>query len=94
MFQLRYIWMLAILIICTYCGKDVQSLGRQGWGCKEKVNTSGQNKTINVIQQSDSKSTVDSQLLQCSCRKESKVVQGLKIHQRHCRIIEDILSKK
>ena len=63
MFQSRYIWMLAILIVCTYCGKDFQSLGRHSWRCKEKINTSELNKTLNVIQESDSHSTVDSYLL-------------------------------
>ena len=56
MFQLWYIMMLAILILCTYCGKDFSR------HCKDRVTTCGPNQTINVIQKSDSQSTVDSQL--------------------------------
>ena len=74
MFQSRYIWMLAISIVCTYCGKDFQ-LGRHSWRCKEKVNIFGPNQTINLIRESGSQSTVDSRLLRCSCGKECKGVK-------------------
>ena len=47
--------------------KGFQSLGRHNWRCIEKVNTCGPNQTINVIQENDSQSTVDSQVLR-HCR--------------------------
>ena len=94
MLQSRYIWMLAIYIICTYCRKDFQSLGRHSWHCKEKVNTCRPKQAINVIQESDSQSSVDTQLLQCIYGKEYKGVKGFKMHQRLCRVIEDMIHNQ
>ena len=80
MFHFRLFWTLTLFIVCSFCGKDFQSLGRHSWRCKKKCSTPDE--------VSDPGQVCQQNMVKCSCGKECKGVKGLKMHQRCCRVIE------
>ena len=80
-------------IVCSFCGKDFKSLGRHVWRCKEKAKSrdkernnastsgdSGNETSLPVVENELPSSTCVS--VKCSC--------SWKMHQRSCRVIEDL----
>ena len=86
MFQFRLVWTFALFIVCSFCGKDFQSLGRHSWRCKKKCSAPG-DVSIQMLQD-DSDQVCKQIVVKCSCGKECKGVRGLKMHQRRCCVIE------
>ena len=86
MFQFRVVWTLALFIVCSFCQKDFQYLGRHSFRCKKKCSFPG-DVSIQTLQD-DSNQVCKQIVVKCSCRKECKGVKGLKMHQRRCRVIE------
>ena len=83
------------LMICGFCGKEFVSLGRHSWRCKSKVKFE-QDYIDNVTPAMEN--TVKETLpivsykaaVKCCCGKVCKGARGLKMHQRSCRVIEDL----
>ena len=91
MLRLRFIWIVAVFVVCSYCGKDFDSIGRHSWRCKKRPdNLTGPNGCINITQERDSGVKAVCEIIECSCGKECKGVEGLKLHQRRCRVNENM----
>ena len=82
------------LVICGFCGKDFASLGRHTWRCKNKVEfdqTSKQNKVAAVeIRTQECLPASSYKFVKCCCGKVCKGARGLKMHQRNCKVIDDM----
>ena len=77
------------LIICGFCGKEFVSLDRHSWRCKSKVDYGPE------IRNSDITTTIYlpvkcSKSIKCCCGKVCKGARGIKMHQRCCRVIDDL----
>ena len=84
----------ATLIICGFCGKEFMSLGRHSWRCKNKVGNE-QDSTINttrdmVISTQQCLPVKSCKAVKCCCGKVCKGARGLKMHQRSCRVIDNL----
>ena len=84
----------ATLIICGFCGKEFMSLGRHSWRCKSKVGNE-QDSTINtmhdmVIPAEQCLPVKSCKVVKCCCGKVCKGARGLKMHQRSCRVIDNL----
>ena len=80
-----------MFVVCSYCGKDFESIGRHRWRCKKRLdNSTGPNGCINTTQERDSGVKAVCEIIKCSCGKECKGVKGLKMHQRRCRVNENM----
>ena len=84
----------ATLIICGFCGKEFMSLGRHSWRCKNKVGNE-QDSTINttrdmVISTQQCLAVKSCKAVKCCCGKVCKGARGLKMHQRSCRVIDNL----
>ena len=82
------------LMICGFCGKEFVSLGRHSWRCKSKVEYN-QKTTANVspvmeIPAQECLPVKSCKAIKCCCGKVCKGPRGLKMHQRSCRIIDDL----
>ena len=86
MFHFRLFWTLALFIVCSFCGKDFQSLSGHSWRSKKKCSTPDE-VSIPTLQD-DPGQVCQQNMVKCSCGKECKGVKGLKMHQRRCRVIE------
>ena len=85
----------ALLTVCSFCGKDFVALGRHQWRCKQRVhsNTAGPDGDINIPLVTDTVSPVrniDVASIKCCCGKLCKGMKGLRIHQRSCRIVNNL----
>ena len=82
------------LIICGFCGKEFISLGRHTWHCKNKVEfeqKTPQNGVPNVEIRSQECLPINSyKVVKCCCGKICKGARGLKMHQRSCKVIDDM----
>ena len=88
-----------VFVICSFCGKNFESIGRHQWRCKEKINyveeisdTSAVIGSMPVINSSPSNSARRSGI-KCCCGKICKGARGLKMHQRSCRVIHGLNSE-
>ena len=91
MLRLRLIWIFAVFVVCSYCGKDFESIGRHRWRCKKRLeNSTGPDGCINITQERNSGVTAVCTIIKCSCGKECKGIKGLKMHQRRCRVNENM----
>ena len=85
-----------IFVVCTFCGKDIISIGRQSWRCKRKLNTgSGYNGVDSTLQKQitpDSMPVITNsdKNVKCTCGEQCKGLKGLQAHQRSCRLIQGI----
>ena len=83
--------MLAICAVCSFCGKELVTLGRHSWRCKQKLNQNLPGNTVNqmpVIHSAVRISNTDD--VKCYCGKSCKGTRGLKMHQRSCRVIHGL----
>ena len=82
------------LIICGFCGKEFVSLGRHSWRCKSKVEYNQEPTTnVNPVMEMPSQECLpvkSCKAIKCCCGKVCKGPRGLKMHQRSCRIIDDL----
>ena len=84
----------ATLMICGFCGKEFESLGRHSWRCKSKVEyeqepTVNANPTMEMPIQ-ECLLVKSCKAVKCCCGKVCKGARGLKMHQRSCRVIDDL----
>ena len=83
------------LIICGFCGKEFASLGRHSWRCKSKVEynqepTANVNPVMEIMAAQECLPVKSCKAIKCCCGKVCKGPRGLKMHQRSCRIIDDL----
>lgn len=84
----------ATLIICGFCGKEFLSLGRHSWRCKSKVdyeqeNNVNENPAIE-LPANECLPVKSYKAVKCCCGKVCKGARGLKMHQRSCKVIDDL----
>ena len=77
-----------------FCGKEFESLGRHSWRCKSKVEyeqepTVNANPTMEMPIQ-ECLPVKSCKAVKCCCGKVCKGARGLKMHQRSCRVIDDL----
>ena len=94
MIRVNLLALFSTLIICGFCGKDFVSLGRHSWRCKSKVEY-GQETRVNSIPAIEIPSqeclpVKSYKAVKCCCGKVCKGARGLKMHQRSCRVIDDL----
>ena len=85
----------ALLTVCSFGGNDFVALGRHQWRCKQRVhsNTTGPDGDINIPLVTGTVSPVrniDVASIKCCCGKSCKGIRGLRIHQRSCRIVNNL----
>ena len=82
------------LIICGFCGKEFVSLGRHSWRCKSKVgNDRETTASVNPAMEMPTQMCLpikSIKAVKCCCGKVCKGARGLKMHQRSCRVIDDL----
>ena len=82
------------LIICGFCGKEFVSLGRHSWRCKSKVEYNQEpTANVNPVMEMPAQECLpvrSCKAIKCCCGKVCKGPRGLKMHQRSCRIIDDL----
>ena len=82
------------LIICGFCGKEFVSLGRHSWRCKSKVDYGPEIRNSDIptteIHTQEYLPVKSSKSIKCCCGKVCKEARGLKMHQRCCRVIDDL----
>ena len=92
---------MAIFVICSFCGGEFKSLGRNAWRCKEKLNSFDRNDSEPKDQTKNcnssvfgsdnaSKSVSNCSEVKCCCGKVCNGLRGLKMHQRSCRVIKGL----
>ena len=70
-----------------------KSLGQHTWRCKKKLNnTCEPNEPEKTAVQLDSEPVSGCNIVKCVCGNECKGVNGLKMHQRRCRIVDNTES--
>ena len=78
-------------MICSYCGKDFVALGRHQWRCKKRMPSShGPNEIRNATKDDEQNPTNIIETVKCCCGTACKGANGLKMHQRRCRILEGL----
>ncbi len=82
------------LIICGFCGKEFVSMGRHSWRCKSKVgNDRETTASVNPAMEMPTQMCLpikSIKAVKCCCGKVCKGARGLKMHQRSCRVIDDL----
>jgi len=104
MFRYRLVSLLALFVVCSFCGGDFKSLGRHAWRCKEKLRSTDQEDLIHrntqgpcntpisiTFESNDRVSNCTS--VKCCCGKVCNGLRGLKMHQRSCRVITSLDSE-
>ena len=101
MFRYGITPILALFVICSFCGGEFKSLGRHAWRCKEKLKSLGNEEAV-VSRNEDSCISMVSFALEssdhvsnctdvrCCCGKVCNGLRGLKMHQRSCRVIKGL----
>ena len=88
-----------MLTICSFCGKDFESLGRHSWRCKSRMETGNEaNRTNNMFNSIDDYQlnyveSSNNAAFVCCCGKRCKGQKGLRIHQRSCKTIKGLAKK-
>ena len=100
-----FVFVLAVLVICAFCGEDFVSLGRHSWQCKKKTSFNTGDSFANdqqSHQQLDSNVQADPSNIgkslspsnchnvKCCSGKLCKGLRDLKMHQRNCRVVKDL----
>ena len=101
MFRYKITPLLALFVICSFCGGEFKSLGRHAWRCKEKLKTieiedtvvnHSKDKCISsvsfVLENCDHVSNCTD--VKCCCGKVCNGFRGLKMHQCSCRVIKGL----
>ena len=100
------IFTLSVLAVCSFCGEDFISLGRQTWSCKQKLHQGASqhhvtNGNSHLPQDhfnlnnnmSDNNGPANTEEIKCACAKKCKGLHGLKAHQRSCRTIKTLCNE-
>ena len=96
MIRSTLISLLLICVICSFCGKNFESLGRHEWRCKRKIHhvENIENETTLLgrmpVITSPGVGTPKRSGIKCCCGKVCKGARGLKMHQRSCRVISGL----
>ena len=88
-------------MICNFCNKHFQVLGRHQWRCrakvKEDVNESNYrhgDESINADTDfpinSGQRNQSNTEMIQCACGNKFKGLRGIKKHRRSCRVIRGL----
>ena len=82
------------LIIRGFCAKEFVSLGCHSWRCKSKVEYNQEPTThVNPVMETPAQECLPiktCRAIKCCCGKVCKGPRGLKMHQRSCKIIDDL----
>ena len=92
---------LAFFVVCSFCGGEFKSLGRQALRCKEKLKTlENGKKVVNnngdlcissiKIATENSEHVSNCKEIKCCCGKLCSGLRGLKRHQRSCHVIKGL----
>ena len=88
---LRLVCLMGIFMVCSCCGKDFAVLGRHQWRCRKRMpNNVGSTNTRDSMADDDIDQGNEMNGIKCSCFKICKGVNGLKLHQRRCGVIEGL----
>ena len=93
MMRSTLVGLLLVCAICSFCGKNFESLGRHQWRCKQKIHhvENVDNSTTLLgkmpVITSPGIGTPKRSGIKCCCGKVCKGARGLKMHQRSCRVI-------
>ena len=93
MMRSTLVGLLLVCAICSFCGKNFESLGRHQWRCKQKIHhvENVDNSTTSLgkmpVITSPGIGTPKRSGIKCCCGKVCKGARGLKVHQRSCRVI-------
>ena len=87
------IGLLLVCAICSFCGKNFESLGTHQWRCKQKLHhvenvhnsTTSLGKMPVIISLGIAPPKRSG--IKCCCGKVCRGARGLKMHQRSCRVI-------
>jgi hypothetical protein len=96
MIRSSLISLLLVCVICSFCGKNFESLGRHEWRCKRKIHhvENIENETTLLgrmpVITSPGVGTPKRSGIKCCCGKVCKGARGLKMHQRSCRVISGL----
>ena len=101
MFRLMFYSFFTIFVMCSFCGKEFRSLGRDSWRCKEKIKRSDneQTKSDKASQQEELDSTNEKECVssisksspvKCCCGKTCNGLRGLKLHHCSCRVVQGL----
>ena len=93
MMRSTLVGLLLVCAICSFCGKNFESLGRHQWRCKQKIHhvENVDNSTTSLgkmpVITSPGIGTPKRSGIKCCCGKVCKGARGLKMHQRSCGVI-------
>jgi len=88
---LRLVCLMAIFMVCSYCGKDFAVLGRHQLRCRKRMpNNVGSTNARDFVADDEVDLGNEINGIKCSCGKICKGVKGLKMHQRRCGVIEGL----
>ena len=92
--------LLILFVICNFCSKHFQVLGRHQWRCrakvKEDVNENNyhrgdeSNADTNLPINSGQRNQSSTEMIQCACGNKFKGLRRIKKHQRSCRVIRGL----
>ena len=87
----------AILVVCSYCGINFASIGRHQWRCKSKPPPRVQNDPPPQVDEvanapiENNENPVNTSAVNCAfCGRVCKGLRGLRMHQRSCRSMKDL----
>ena len=92
MIRSNFVLMSLVLVVCSFCVKDFDTLGRHSWRCKQRVHHAEQDSsagdTANRTPVINSPNVIipSRNAVKCCCGKIRKGARGLKMHQRSCRV--------
>ena len=96
----KIVQLLILFVICDFCNKHLQVLGRPQWRCrvkvKEDVNESNyhhgdeSNADTNLPVNSGQRNQSNTEMIQCACGNKFKGLRWIKKHQRSCRVIRGL----
>ena len=94
MIQRKVFASLVVLVICSYCGVDFQSLGRHQWRCKSKPKPRVENEPppqVANVPVENNENPVNTSNINCAfCGRVCKGLRGLRMHKRTCRAMKDL----
>ena len=100
----KIVQLLILFVICNFCNKHFQVLGRHQWRCRAKVNENvnenvnessyhrgdESNADTNLPINSGQRSQSNTEMIQCPCGNKLKGLRGIKKHQRSCRVFRGL----
>ena len=93
-----------VFVVCSFCGKDLKSLGSHTWSCKDKLNTAKKAENFPNNSSNLHKSTLPIPIdeatevsncshTKCCCGKLCSGLRVLKMHHRSCRVIKGLTDE-